>query len=439
VTVRYLWVFSWVAIAGVQAAGMDGAMDETFYRSSQDNPVRIEAAPIAIRLVERLGTLVPAKPAGGGDAYMRPFANEQLNSRVQQPLPAGSWAPRWQAELGYDLHPAFILLGGGRILVQGLRQWRLFDGEGKPVASGDVGPSDVFLDAEHSLFYLADRHGFVAARRLSDGTEAFVLSAYFGTAFQRTAVARRGQHLTIASVERPVDPHGEHEPNLSVIEVQDLGDPLEVSETGHLRSAKRVTNLMRPTVLFLTALQNETLAIATRNWIYLADKDLEIRTALQGEFVPIALSLDESMRMYLVVESEEQRRLWAVTPNGEKMVLPLPAEFQAAAVPPIVGYDHRIYMVSRGDAMAVSQEGKLVWQRPAGGAIGGAVVTADNQLLVAAGSEVAAFDAEGKRRVLWASGGEELKTPPVLNAKGELLVASDGHLFSLASKASAAH
>src|SRR5262249_31486100 len=150
---------------------------------------------------------------------------------------------RWKAAVEDEFRPTYVLHAGDRILVQGSARWQLFSDDGKPLAADELGASDLVLDAPHALFYLADGNGFIAGRRLSDGHETFVTTAFFGNDFRRTLLTRRGRRMLVVSVERETDPHGNHQPSVSTIEVKDLGEPLKVDNNGFLVGSKRLANL----------------------------------------------------------------------------------------------------------------------------------------------------------------------------------------------------
>ena len=69
--------------------------------------------------------------------------------------------------------------------------------------------------------------------------------------------------------------------------------------------------------------------------------------------------------------------------------------------------------------------------RAANADVAGAVVTADDLLVVSEGDSLTAWDAQGQRRVIHTLPGESLATAPVLLADGDVLVATQAHLYRL--------
>ena len=83
---------------------------------------------------------------------------------------------------------------------------------------------------------------------------------------------------------------------------------------------------------------------------------------------------------------------------------------------------------------AIDSAGNVAWRHELeSSAIAGAVLTGDGQLVVSAGNGLYAFDAKGTRKVLVTLEGEELKTPPVVDADGRLFAASDRTLYCFAA------
>jgi len=416
---------------GCQTETKDKTMNDSFYVTSPDSPVKLDRPPIPIQPAQA-GPIPRATPARGADGCLRPFVNQQLNSRVSRALGAEDWKILWQKDVSAGLYPSYVLESNNRILAQGVDRWELFDGDGKSISTGRIGQSAVFIDSAHSLFYLSDENGYIAARRLSDGGEEFVFHAYFGKDFRQTLIERKDHRMLIVSIERPTDPHGGQQPNLSVIEVQDLGAPLKTNADHILISAKRQTNLMRDTINLHAALLGETLVLAADQRVYFTDLDLKINSVLQEEFTPLAMSLDEASRVYLLAQTKAGLELWLITKDGKRLMSSvLPQDMRVNPIPPIVSYNHRTYILGTDRVMAIGPSGKLAWVRPLKTTRASAVVTADDQLLVSDGSELIVFDEAGKRRVLQTFVNDVLTTPPVLSSGGEILVASERRLYCL--------
>jgi hypothetical protein len=397
--------------------------------TAHDDLTTFKGQPVAIRPLS--GPTAPplAKPAGNTGGYPRPFANERRNSRVETALPRGNWQILWQADLENQMGPSFVLQEAERILVRGTHQWLLFANDGTLLHQGGIEGGEASFDGAHDLFYAASPSGMILAYHAQDGAIAFKTNGYGSTNNTPTLLVRRGTLLLDVSPGASVQPRAQTQIDTG-IQVQDVGDPPQVNESGVLLSAVTRASTPRETFRLPSAMQENTLVLALKDRIQLVDLHLKIQAELTGDFEPLAMSLDETGRLYLIVMSEGGRNLWVITPKGER-VLSMRLPPQTVSTPPIVGYDHRIYLTEGGRLLAISPEGKTLWENPLAGHVGGAIVTTDDQLIVAVGTQVISFDAAGKGTVLHSFEGEQLQTPPVLTAHGELLVASATKLYCL--------
>lgn len=402
-----------------------------FYKLLSDEPVKT-VAPEEIRRSNKTQTFPKAAIEKRGD-ISRGYINEELNSRLPFALNNGGWKIKWQAELSSSFTPLAVLETKERIVVESEGIWWLFDKDGKKLQHGPFSASGIVLDKEN--FYAADSTGLIVARRLSDGSDVFGLSLFFGQEYERTFMIRKGLRFLAVSTGRELDSHISDTKENSLIELVDLGEPVKTDSNGLLKSSKPLAHLVRKTKLLLIAMHGETIVFAAQNRIYLADMNLNITQALSGEFTPLTMSLDESGRIYLIVEEKKGRSLWLLLPTGElAMTFELPSSFGQIIAPPIIGYNHQVYIVAYNKILAVNSPGKLVWQSSVEKKISGAVITADEQLLVSAESELLAFDAKGQKRILFTVSNDNIQISPVLTSSGEILFASRKHLYCLSVK-----
>jgi outer membrane protein assembly factor BamB len=227
------------------------------------------------------------------------------------------------------------------------------------------------------------------------------------------------------------------------MEVWSLGDPLDVDGVKLLRSETRNGVLNHKSLTFLVTRTLGGFAIAIENGVYLVDESLDLNSGMVGSFTPKLLSSDEAGRLYLVVDSHDGHELWVLAPNGERLITHThPANEGAIVAPPLVGFDHSIYLLTASRAYALDPSGALRWECALDGPLGGAVVTADNRLVVSAGNSVSTFelvtDDDGeesiRRRSLLTIEGQRFGSAPILTPDGLLLVASDEALFCLEPK-----
>jgi hypothetical protein len=149
------------------------------------------------------------------------------------------------------------------------------------------------------------------------------------------------------------------------------------------------------------------------------------------------ISMDETGRIYALAAREGRYSLWSLTPRGQRVFaqdFPPDALITTPpikALPPAVGYDHRVYLIAGSIILGVSPEGTVFWRGSSGGAVTGLVVTPDDELIVSAGNALVAFDAHGTRRVLYDFKSETLLTPPAIVKGGDILVATGSKLYRL--------
>lgn len=397
------------------------------YRAGRATVLTPQSGPIRDAAAAR--SIPPARPSEPG--YICPYGNPLQNSRIPYPLPGGSWDVQWRAEWEPAVQPVFVFQQDDRILVRGA-QWRLLDANGRIVFSGAGGGGAVVLDSPHGLFYRMTSGGELAAVRLSDGKPRFLHQPSRGDIFTRPLISRRGDRILIAGNERLLDPARRKLPKESTLEILDVPEPVQTSGLGTLTSGTVAGMLQLPSPKVLFAAGSETIVAAATGSIWIVDWDLNIRSALEGSFDPLAISLDELGRIYLLNREDGRLVLWLLSPEGERVfAFSLPPGTPDLSQPPIISYDHRVYLIAGRQILAVGPDGRLEWTKPAAAAVGGATVAASGELLVTEGDSIASWDAQGRRTVLFSSGGDAFKTPPILTANGRLLAASATRLYNL--------
>jgi hypothetical protein len=407
---------------------------DVFYEFAADRPAKIDIQPKQIQAGEipRLPRAEPTEKSGMVAQYGDHSRSSRCPTRLAQ---SSTWLIRWRTELPVALQPQYIVHLSNRTVLAGANQWCVIDERGQAIGNLMLRASSVSIDPENGLFYAADRYGYVVGRRLSDAVEALGVYGHYGPDFARNQIIRNGSQLLIVSTQMPPDPFAGTDAELSMVEVHDLGDPITLDKDKVVTSDKITRNLIRKTTQLSSAYENGTLVLAVEDRLYVADSNLRISAALAGKFVPISLSLDSQRNIYVIVHESDKLALWGVTPAGVRFLSVQLPELDRILAPPIIGYDNRVYVVAPDQVIAVESPSRVVWQRPLGGAVG-AVVTADDQLLVSDGTRVLAFHRDGKGRVLFTSGSDLLVTQPILTAAGELMVASAKWLYCVGTNGS---
>ncbi|MFH1022043.1 MAG: PQQ-binding-like beta-propeller repeat protein [Planctomycetota bacterium] len=405
---------------------------DVFSRKWQKSPVRpkIPSKPIHPAVFASTAARAAVEKE---TSILRPYVNGALNSRLAQML--GSIRPfvlNWVAELSQARWSYWILWAADRIAVPGPEAWQLFDLEGHRIGFGPSGGGGLTLDPEKHLFYVGEHSGLIGARNLKDGNRAFAMSLYSGNKFDRIFMTRMGSRFISVSTQVRTDPDLP-DPQDSLLEITELRDPdLRKSYTDQ-GGPVEIADLERQSKLLLAAIHENTIVLATRDRIFFADSSGELNGALAGTFVPYTMSLDEMGRIYLILEPKESNRtqsLWVLSPDGELLCNYSLPEGYTVKHPPIIGYDHSVYLLAGEKIIAVASDGNTRWSRSTGRQLSGAVVTADNQLFVSEGNELVAYNLKGERRVVHLFE-EQLVTAPVIIDGNRILVASDHRLFCL--------
>jgi len=401
-------------------------MSATFFEVESEKPLEFESMAIRSRAQAPPPAATPGPPRG----TPRPHGSAQRNGRNAARVSASKWKLAWTRDLEPGFAPSFVLQAGERIALQEPDSWSLLDRDGRVLRREARGPGDLVLDADQGLLYTTDPNGFVAATQLADGEPRFLVAAYFGRGWAREVLAQQGSRLLIESVELPGMAEPRRNPEYGVFEVQDLGSPVQTEE-GQVTSARRLVAVMSRSRPLLTAMDGDASVVAVPGHVSRLDARLRVTADHGADFEPLALSVDELGRAHLVVRSGKETRLWVVTREGDRTLdVALAVAPDTIAAPPIVGYDHTVYVVARDRVLAVTANGSQVREYEAGRSIAGAVATADPALVVATGRELVRFDAAGERRLLLALP-ENLITPPTVAADGAMLAASTAHLFRL--------
>lgn len=413
----------------------DNRMADTFYSSSLDNPVAPAAPPIPIH--PNGASNLPAESAVARPApAVRVFVNDEMNSRLTINPASGNWRIAWASQLPGAFQPVALLADGSRIALQGKGSWALLGAGGKALAGGILGPGNIALDPPNRRMFLPSQESRVMARSLEDGKPLLILSGYFGQAFCREFIGPRDNGIVLVSLERMLKSKSSYKPDLSVIERYDFGSPMELGPKNVVKSASRTANLLRQTVELKAAMHGNSLAVAVPNAVYLADSDLRIQSEMTGEFTPLAMSLDEALNIYLLVETNDGAALWALTPKAElRFSFPLLPGEKTIGTPPIVRYDHGVYVLTSARILCLDPAGKLQWERSVAN-LAGAAVAPSGDLLVAAGQELGVWSRDGERRILYrfeAAG--SLATAPLTIDSGDVIVASRTHCYRLTTAA----
>lgn len=412
-------------------------MDPNLQSLHSDDPVVPEHATRPLRDVPAAPAGVAVDPTGGG--AVRSHANARHNGRSGVDVAVGPWHAAWSVSLEPTAPAQAVLAVHDRIVVQALGRWSLHDRSGKLLRAVARVEGDVVIDPEARQVLYADANGFLGVARLDDGAVELLVEVQFGDGYSRTVLWRSGRELGVHGFALPQMTHGSAPPpDHTVIEVIDLGDPIVADSVKFVTSSRKLAGMSSHTVPLFVAAGGSTLVMAVPGHVYRTDARLKVIDDLAEEFVPVSLSLDERDLVHLVVRAASKAALWVLDPKaGERHVTALlPGD--PTGVPPLVGWDHRAFVLLQTGVVAIEPDGRTAWTVSTAQAPVGAAIARSGVLLVSVGSQVLQIEPDGRSHVAL-DVGEPLATAPVLVSDRELLVATPTRLVGAAPGVRAHH
>lgn len=383
----------------------------------------------------------------------RLYANASLNGRIPHALPAGAWGVRWQAPLQSALRPDAVLQAAGRAVAVKEGVWELFDLDGRRCVHGATESHRPVLDPQTARLWSVLHPGILVAHDLDTGARRFVTHTQALATFLRDHLEPTPTSVWLVSIEALDDIHQDALSREVLVERVDLGGDVDADASGFLASAKAGPGLTwvdeqagtRPyesetTRLrtsppseprMLAAAANGALNLATFDRVYVLDGDLAFLRIFGGAFEPLALSLDERGRTHLLVRVEDRCEYWTLDANGVRVLrLSLPATVHTITAPPVVAYNHTVYLVTAHAVFAVHPDGRLLWTLSSEDEVVGAVLTTDNRLLVTTLGAVVALTAQGASEGLFGVVGDEpFCTAAVITEQDTIVVATRSSLL----------
>ncbi|HTS65601.1 MAG TPA: hypothetical protein VMH28_26445 [Candidatus Acidoferrales bacterium] len=366
------------------------------------------------------------------ETFAAHFANPALNSRLPASLSDRKWSVAWKVSLEEHESPLSILRSADRILVRFANSFRLYDSVGKPVARGPVGAGAVYLDGPPGLFYVTTSVDTLEARRLSDGGVVFQTSIAAAPSLVYPLIARAANRLIIVGTQIQQFSHTPEPAVESVLQFKEFGGSLSVDDTGMLSSLARGGLLRVNSADLFSAVSGNAVHFAVPDALVATTTDLQVQSACGGKFHTKLMSADEAGNRYLLVDPGGRPALWGITSDCTRFFnVPLEPRYGSLVAPPVIGYDHLIYLVSGSWVLSLSPEGKILWERELPAQAAGTGVTSDHWLMVTAGDAVLEFARDGTRFELARLPGDALVTYPVLTAANRILAASAHTLYCL--------
>lgn len=175
------------------------------------------------------------------------------------------------------------------------------------------------------------------------------------------------------------------------------------------------------------AARNGLVVLVKNGGVFVGEK------AIEGKFDAFDVAIDDLGYACVLVRQADDLMMWTVPVDNKGSIgrqkLPGVNARKRTLGPPVLGKNLRVVQLDT-HAIALSLEGKKVWERR-GVPTGGMTITADDHVLIANDGKVVAIDPRGKTTELWSSKEATFVTPPILNASGMLFVASGESLHAI--------
>lgn len=428
-------ILSFLSICSLNKQG-NIEMKDIFYKNYSDK-LLFNFPYIEIQKIKRDSEIFKAEKVlvhEENKEYYKPFSNFSSNSSVGFSLEYGNWEIFWKSACPEFSEVQYVLDAKRFIVVQGTTQWQLVDKmSGDEILRSNKGDSDIIIDNLNSQLFYINNIGYIVNHNIS-GEIKHKCPVYFLDKCKRLMIRYKNKSYYVASKSYGPPPLGNgnmwsfekvefiNDTNVDVFQVLK-----EVHDAG--RIIQKNNELCTPASYF------DTTILVIRNKFFIIDENMQIQKALISEFNPIYFSISKEGDIYAAIINEANLFLWRLDQlGGLYFSINLSAKLNDIIMPPIIGFDKKIYCLSKDRILTFNSEGDILWNQHAGGPITGAIVTADDQLLVSAGNFIAAFNDKGERRILYVFPSEKLCTPPILTADNLMFVASQNNLYCLRIK-----
>lgn len=415
-------------------------------------PLRPPPPPPTAPLELRWGDAGPGSPAAAveyrpivstEDPYRPPLATPVEGTlthygdlgrtgRLGATLPAGPLKEVFRVDASHPPGGSAVLTAGKRIFSDS-EQWTLLDTRGKLIDRGVRGHGPALLDPGRKVITLPLHSSGQAALQelgLKKGESLFQTSVT-GSGHSRVPLcARVGKTYLAVTSDELRDPLGGAAPDATAVVTFSVEGKIDPS--GFPARQPRGSTLRVNRSAVQVAMHEETLVLAAEASLLFVrvgalPESLVLAGAFSAPFLAQSLSVDEAGRAHLVAGVAGKSELWVVDGDGRRWLREAFGRPVRPVQPPLVGLDHRIFLIETDRITALKPGGGIAWHHPAH-QVAGASITPDGVLLVAADRELLAYAVDGSRRVVHTlvpaegSPDDPLRTPPVIAADGTVLL-----------------
>ncbi len=350
--------------------------------------------------------------------------------RASSPLLCDRFDVVWSVPLGPATSPTSLLVGHACIVVEG-RHRLAVTRQGQMASSHSGRPRAKWLDASGPRLLSDAPEGGLSSYTLPGGARECSIALSLPSGHVTCAVLPGPDQLLVVMTSQRTHGGGDD----VVVEVVRAHDWQQI-QNGRLYGLEPVAGMIREQDwLAEAALAATGPVLATADGILWCDWWLRPLAEHLHALRPLALSVDRAGRAFVIGNDDlRARHLVIVHPGGPVQTSISLPEADAGEVQPVeaqpvlVASDGSGYLVTPGQILRLSAEGRVEWSRPCGARPRAAL--AGNGLLLLVDDDLSVLDPAGERTLLWKPPAA-LVTPPILVGR-EVVVASHDHLFLLA-------
>jgi hypothetical protein len=386
--------------------------------------------PLQTRPIQPAAAVAPPARAAAGPGFTHLHGGLDAASRGGASVSPGNWALAGSATLQPEFETFGLLAASDRVLVLG-RVHELFDGAGRSLFWALTGASLPGLFPETNAILGVEPNGGLLRRSLATGEVEFKSLVFGGDEYLYGFVGMRGNSYVVAGSERALDPHGAHKPRWSGAQRLRIEAPFKVDPSSRLLLSAKGGEQLRLAALGMMAVASaDRVVFIVPGLVLGTDFDLVPGAAFTADFAPIAASISADGDLHLLVRATRGIRYWRIDAEGRRTrEVIMTDDISDRPVPPILGYDGRVYLQSKRMLTVVEADGShrssVILRSPHARA----AAQPDGTLLVADEGTIWHLDASLRAVALANVPAEEFRTPAVAVSSERFFVASASRLL----------
>jgi hypothetical protein len=341
--------------------------------------------------------------------------------RSATPLVHDGWSLLWEAPLGEAEQPDSLLVGHGRVVVNGASRRGIWTDDGRALGLIPRTQGTAFLDLAGDRL-LVDDTGGLATYTLDAKREASIFLSFSDPGTSKEILQGPGV-LAFVSIDAP--PHGSPRAEVLSFRVRDYAR----IKNGVLYGLAPLAGITRGDDNAVRAAAGHAgPVVATKSGVLWCDWQLQPLHETLVSGTPVAISVDDQERAHVIVSEDFQTRLRIIPPGGPPIVdLALPSDAYRYSGPPIIASSGQVYLTPPHALLAISPDGKILWEQARASTARGSVSA--NGLVLVAADTLDAVTVEGRHLTLWQPPARVIAGPVLTDER--IYVASVDKLYAL--------